>query len=122
VYRKDLEDFRLPEDIDKPVLIGEFHFGALDRGMFSPGLQSTPHQMARAAAFDLYVRSALKHPNIVGVHWFQYRDQPLTGRPLDGENYNIGFVNITDLPYAEMVGKARAIAEDMYPYRLRGQP
>ncbi len=24
---------------DKPVIIGEFHFGALDRGMFHPGLK-----------------------------------------------------------------------------------
>jgi hypothetical protein len=30
----------------------------------------------------------MDHPSFVGAHWFQYTDQPLTGRTLDGENYN----------------------------------
>jgi hypothetical protein len=33
LYRYTLEDFQLPKDIDHPVIIGEFHFGGLDRGM-----------------------------------------------------------------------------------------
>ena len=32
---------------------------------------------------------------LVGCHWFQYVDEPLTGRAYDGENYNIGFVTIS---------------------------
>ncbi len=115
-YTYTLDDFRLPDGVDKPVVIGEFHFGALDRGMFHTGLRAAEHQADRAAKFASYVRSALHHPNVVGVHWFQYRDQALTGRG-DGENYQIGLVDVCDTPYPEMVAAARQIAGEMY--RLR---
>ena len=42
------------------------------------------------------------HASLIGTHWFQWIDQPNTGRG-DGENYNIGFVDITDRPYPDMV-------------------
>ena len=41
-------------------------------------------------------------PAMVGAHWFQYMDEPATGRS-DGENYNIGLVDVTDRPYEELV-------------------
>ena len=37
-YRREIADVRLPDGIDKPIIVGEFHFGALDRGMFHTGL------------------------------------------------------------------------------------
>jgi hypothetical protein len=43
---------------------------------------------------------------MIGTHWFQWLDQPATGRN-DGENYNIGFVDVTDRPYAELVAAAK---------------
>jgi len=100
----------------KPVVIGEFHFGALDRGMFHTGLGPTASQDERAAAFKAYVEDALTAPWCVGAHWFQYIDQPLTGR-FDGENYNIGWVTITDTPYPEMRTAARDILYRLYPVR-----
>ena len=42
-----------------------------------------------------------------GAHWFQYIDEPLTGRTLDGENAHVGFVTVADLPYVELVAAAR---------------
>lgn len=110
--------FLLP--LDKPVIIGEFHFGALDRGMFHTGLVAAPNQRERARMYETYVNSVLDHPLFVGCHWFQYMDQPLTGRTLDGENYNIGFVTITDTPYPEMVAAARKTHSAMYRRRARG--
>lgn len=105
--------------LHKPVLIGEFHFGATDRGLFHPGLRSTPNQAARARAYADYVRSATAMPALVGCHWFQYVDEPLTGR-FDGENYNIGLVTVTDTPYPELRDAARAV--NLQVYRLHGQP
>src|SRR5262249_37860256 len=32
---------KLPEGVDMPMIIGEYHFGALDRGLFHPGLKET---------------------------------------------------------------------------------
>lgn len=98
----------------KPAIIGEFHFGALDRGMFHPGLVAAASQADRAAMFVDYMRTVLDHPAFVGAHWFQYADQATTGRTLDGENYNIGFVMHQDTPYPEMVEAARTVLGEMY--------
>ena len=62
----------------------------------------------------------LRHPQFVGCHWFQYCDEPTTGRVWDEENYQIGFVDIADTPYAETVEAAREVAAKMYE-RKRGQ-
>ncbi len=108
------ETWGFTNSLSKPVLIGEFHFGALDRGMFSAGLRSRPNQKERAQAYADYVRSVRALPAFVGCHWFQWIDEPLTGR-FDAENYNIGFVSVTDTPYPEMVQAARQIHSTLYP-------
>ena len=66
-----------------------------------------------------YVRGVLRHPRFVGCHWFQYQDQPTTGRVLDGENYQIGFVDIADTPYKETVQACREVADVMYELRRK---
>jgi len=78
------------------------------------------NQEARAQAYSDYVTGALQHPQFVGTHWFQYQDQPTTGRVLDEENYQIGFVDIADSPYPETTAASRAIGLDLY--RLRSAP
>ncbi len=111
----------LPPGVDKPVIIGEFHFGALDRGLFHPGLVPAPNQEYRARLFRSYLEGALKNPMIVGAHWFQYRDEATTGR-FDGENFQIGLVDVCDTPYPEMVQAARLIGKDLYKIRDPGIP
>ncbi|MDH7570372.1 MAG: beta-galactosidase, partial [Armatimonadota bacterium] len=115
--RVDPGAWEFTKALRKPCIIGEFHFGALDRGMFHTGLVATANQEERARAYQEYVRSVVDHPAFVGCHWFQYKDQPLTGRTLDGENYNIGFVSGTDTPYPEMVAAARAVHAEVYGRR-----
>ena len=115
-YQPSVADLHLPDNIDMPLIIGEFHFGALDRGMFHTGLVPTEDQADRAAHYEAYVRSALANPAIVGTHWFQYHDQATTGRG-DGENYQIGFVNICDTPYPETIAAARRVGAEMYEFR-----
>ena len=110
-----------PTSLGKPCIIGEFHCGALDRGLFHPGLVSTPNQAVRAQTFTNYVRSVVDNPAFVGCHWFQYLDEPLTGRTLDGENYNIGFVTVTDTPYPEMVQAAQRVLGEAYERRGHGK-
>lgn len=53
-------------------------------------------------AYRYYVENAAAIPELIGVHWFEWADEPNTGRN-DGENYNIGMVDVTDRPYAELV-------------------
>lgn len=110
-------DYAAPK-FDRPVLHSEFHFGTLHRGMFAAGLCPVGDQCARARAYRRVVEGALKHPYFVGSHWFQYRDQPLVGRG-DGENYQIGFVDVCDRPYPPLVKAVREVAEEMYTIRSR---
>jgi hypothetical protein len=92
--------------IDRPILIGEFHFGTPGRGM-TPGLKQTSSQEERGVAYRYYVENAMADPSIVGTHWFEWVDEPSTGR-FDGENYNIGLVDVTDRPYRELIDAALA--------------
>ena len=118
VYNISASIFR-SSPVEKPILIGEFHFGTFGRGMFSAGLCPVGDQMERARSFTRYVQGALCHPLIVGCHWFQYRDQPLVGRG-DGEAYQVGFVDVCDRVYPKLVQAARDIGENLYTYRQRG--
>jgi hypothetical protein len=114
---QDAYDFKALAALDKPVLVTEFHFGSRDRGLFWPGVMEVPREEDRGPAYAKFVDAALKEPSIVGVHWFQYLDEPLTGRLLDGENGHFGLVAITDLPYQGFVGAVRksnlAVAEQL---------
>lgn len=115
IFNVNMKKFR-----DVPLLIGEFHFGTLDRGMFIAGLVPVGDQQEQAISFTRFVQGALVHPNLVGAHWFQLRDQPLTGR-WDGEGYRIGFVDVADTPYPELCKAAREVGENMYRYRMNGK-
>lgn len=100
-------------DLKKPGIIGEFHFAAMDRGMFGPNVES---QAVRAEKYIGYIQRALDLNWCVGAHWFTYCDQPLVGR-FDGENSNIGFVSQTDTPYYELIEAARQVNSTMYERR-----
>lgn len=117
LYRDDLTDYRAPSSEDAPLMVGEFHFGATDRGMWAGGLVPVATQRDRAELFERYVTSALDHPQFVGCHWFEYYDQPLTGRSFDGENYAHGLLTGTDSPYAELRNAARKLSATLYPTR-----
>lgn len=45
--------------------------------------------------YAAYVRSVADHPLFVGCHFFEYSDEPVTGRPADGDKYNIGFTTLS---------------------------
>ncbi len=107
---------------DRPGLLGEFHFGAVDRGMFHGGIGTAADQADRGVKYAQYVNSAIDHPALVGAHWFQYIDSPTTGRAIDGENYNSGFVSTTDRPYPELVEAARRVNRGLYPRRFGAAP
>jgi hypothetical protein len=85
--------------LDKPVLISEFHFGSDDRGPFGKGVVSVWNEQQRGEAYARFIAAAASDTAIVGAHWFEYTDQPVTGRLLDGENSHIGLVGITDIPF-----------------------
>ncbi|MEM0964969.1 MAG: beta-agarase [Verrucomicrobiota bacterium] len=115
-YERSIRSMRLPYDTDRPMIIGEYHFGATDKGHFHPGLREGKDQNERAELFKDYLQSALENPQMVGVHWFQWVDEHFAGRA-DEENYNVGLVDIADTPYREMVEVIRSVGKRMYPFR-----
>ncbi|MGO8789540.1 MAG: hypothetical protein ACLQVL_19430 [Terriglobia bacterium] len=119
-YRFSLDEFHWPGGIDRPVIVGEFHFGALDRGPLHTGLRMVVNQDQRADAYRHFVTSALLNPVVVGAHWFELYDEPTTGRG-DGENYQIGFLDICDQPYAETIAASREVGYHLYEIRTGGK-
>jgi len=93
----------------KPFIVGEFHFGSTDRGMFHPGLAPAIDQRDRAQHYKDYVKSVLDNNAFIGCHWFQYVDQPVAGRMYDGENFGTGLVSVADIPYPELIQAAKEI-------------
>ena len=117
IYRETIGDWRLPDNLDAPVMIGEFHFGATDRGPFGTGVRQAENQADRAEKLKAYVRSALANPQIVGVHWHQFADQATTGR-FDGEYLQVGWTDICDKPYPEAIAAVREVGYALYPTRF----
>lgn len=99
--------------VDLPVLIGEFHFGALDAGLPATGLEGVESQKDRGIAYRYYCESVAAHPNGVGCHYFQCYDQFTLGR-FDGENYNIGLFDICSRAYPEMMEQVRECSSRVY--------
>ncbi len=100
--------------VDLPVMIGEYHFGALDWGQTATGLEAVENQAERAVAYQVYTEHAAKHPACVGCHWFQCYDQFALGR-FDGENYNIGLFDVCSRPNEIMMQGTRTTAQRLYP-------
>lgn len=93
--------------LGKPAMLTEFHFGSSDRGPFWAGVQQVANEEARGPAYAKLLASVRANPDFVGAHWFQYLDEPVTGRWLDGENGHLGLVGITDLPWQGFVEAVR---------------
>jgi hypothetical protein len=124
VYSVNVYDYEVkPERVrqisqltGKPVMIGEFHFGVPERGL-SASLVQVRDQEQRGVAYRYYVEQAFSQPELIGAHWFQWVDQLPTGR-FDGENYNIGLVDVTDRPYEEMIGALQRTHQRLYRVHL----
>lgn len=104
---QDGYDFARLAELDKPVLVSEFQFGSRDRGPFWPGPVEVAREEDRGPAYGNFLKAALAQPTIVGAHWFQYLDQPASGRLLDAENGHLGLVAITDIAYPGFVQAVR---------------
>ncbi|MGI6172472.1 MAG: beta-galactosidase [Christensenellales bacterium] len=99
--------------VDLPVMIGEFHFGALDVGLTATGLRAVATQADRGKAYRYYVEKTAAHPMGVGCHWFQCYDQFALGR-FDGENYNIGIFDVCLQPYPDLAKAIRDCGATIY--------
>ncbi len=121
VFSLNMYKDKLPRDVtDKihsmlkmPILVGEWHFGALDVGLPASGIGHLKNQTDRGKAYRVYIEDAAANPNCVGTHWFTLYDESALGR-FDGENYNIGFLDVCNRPYDELSAAGKASHEQIY--------
>ena len=109
---------KLAKEVDKPVMLGEFGFPSWYDGMRGYGVYGSTFTPDDATSGQLYARlihDAASDPYTVGVEWFQYRDQPVSGRtyqknpaPTEGEHYAFGLVDIADQPKWDLIEPMRA--------------
>lgn len=111
--------------MNMPVIIGEFHHGGADRGMFRGGLRTAPTQTARGNTYRFYMEAVVGSKYGAGAHYFEYNDQPLLGR-FDGEAMQHGVIDCCNKPYDDMIAyisdanrriyhNAEALVRPMYP-------
>jgi hypothetical protein len=112
---------RIHDLLHMPTMIGEWHFGALDVGLPASGIGHVPNQVSRGKAYRYYVENAACQPNCIGTHYFILYDQSALGR-FDGENYNIGFLDVCNRPYEELTNAARLSHEVLYKVASGKQP
>lgn len=90
----------------KPVLITEFYMAAMENRSgnknSSGGFPVVETQRDREDAVRAYLKDLGRRPYVLGAHWFQYWDEPTHGRG-DGENYNMGLIDIHGEPYAGLM-------------------
>jgi hypothetical protein len=82
-------------------------------------------------AGELYIRwitDAARHPLCIGAMWFQYRDQPITGRGpgrgkqlFIGEHTAHGLIEFTDHPKWELVKRMREVNLKAAAIRLQAR-
>ncbi len=94
----------------KPIAIGEFYMTAAENRSGNKNTSATfpvvKTQKERAKGFTTTAKSFTQLPFIVMADWFQYFDEPTHGRS-DGENYNMGLVDIYGEPYRELIDAAK---------------
>lgn len=102
---------------DMPVLIGEFHHGAMEGGHPTYGARWTKTEADRAIAYRYYAERAASHPNSIGIHYFAFHDDPVLGR-FDGESFHQGFVTMTHRPYTDFVQGYQKANDGLYEVLL----
>jgi hypothetical protein len=105
----------------KPILITEYYMCAMENRSgnrnTSANFPTVQTQRQRAASFRTNLTALARLPFVIGAHWFQYFDEPTGGRATDGEDYNMGLVDINDQPYAELTATATALRPDVIHQR-----
>ena len=108
----DREMFRMmTESSGQPVIVSEFAFHALDGRSGNRNtvgfIAQVPDQQARADGYRLLTSRLARVPYVIGADWFQWMDEPPSGRGHDGEDVNFGIVDIDDRPYESLVQAVR---------------
>ena len=111
---------RVHKAAGKPLLLSEWSFGTGEQGL-AGGVIDTAGQRERGEAYRNYVENAAALPYVIGHQWFACLDQALTGRYFqryNGENQNIGLVNVADRPFREFLAEVMKTNGRIYEVML----
>lgn len=111
--RLDADMFRMMHELSgQPIMLSEYSFHALDG---RSGNRNTVgfvgqvlDQQARADGYRLMTTRLARVPYVIGADWFQWNDEPPSGRANDGEDANFGLVDIDDKTYDVLADSVRA--------------
>jgi hypothetical protein len=120
----DPDIFRtISQNSGQPLIISEYSFQALDGrsgDTNSIGFDAQVlDQRARADAYRLFTTRLARVPFIVGADWFQWMDEPPTGRAGDGEDCNFGVVDVHDHPYDLLAAAVKATSVELDPLHVQ---
>jgi hypothetical protein len=120
----------LAKSSGKPIFLGEFSFPPsynLMRGYEVYPEASASDDADAGAKYRTTLEAAARNPWCVGVAWFEYRDEPVSGRGfpgethpglVEGEDYAFGMVDVADRPKYDLVEQVRATNLAMAQRRL----
>lgn len=112
-----------------PIIISEFSFFSIENNSNNPnlfietgirhfgGIAST--QNNRAELYKAFMETALSCSFIIGTEWFQWNDEPPSGRRSDSESFNFGVVDINDNPYPQLTKAIKDISQDAYNFHAK---
>jgi hypothetical protein len=116
----DRDQFSMMYNVShQPVVISEYSFHSLDghsgdRDLVGFSAQ-VPDQRARADGYRLMTTRLSRVPYVVGADWFQWMDEPPSGRSSDGEDVNFGIVDIDDRTYPALAAAVGATTPLLNP-------
>lgn len=98
-----------------PIIVSEFSFISHDnnsgnKNQIWKGGGIVNSQQARADSYKKLVTSLGETSFIIGTEWFQWNDEPPSGRKGDGEDANFGIVDIKDRPYELLIQSIKETA------------
>ena len=114
---------RLQDLVGRPMMVSEWSFPALDSGLpcMNGAGQRFRTQKERAAASELFVRTLLSLPYMIGYDYFMWVDEPPEGMSdAFPEDSNYGLVNERGEPYGELCATFARLHADAA--RLRTLP
>lgn len=110
---------------NRPLLITEWSFPALDSGLpFLHGAGQRFHTQAeRARASELFARTILSLPFVIGYNYFMWVDEPALGISKNfPEDSNYGLVNEDDQPYKVLIAMFARLHREAGSIRRRPPP
>jgi len=124
----------LAKSTAKPIFLGEFSFPPsynLQRGYEVYAAANATDDADAGAQYQASLAAAARNPWCVGVAWFEYRDEPVSGRGflgetdldlVEGEDYAFGMVDVADRPKYDLVNQVRTANLAMAQRRLAFGP